>query len=102
MRTVAPRKRQLIEKPEVFRTPWQISDFVYEAFNGLAHRAKLTPGTAVYANRMCREESFTRSELIELKQIMTAEAPETEISAEILGRRDTLSWIDSILTPGKN
>jgi hypothetical protein len=62
-RTVIPRTHQDRDKPEVFRTPRKISDTVYEAFNALAHKAKLTEGTAVFASRMCREESFTWDEL---------------------------------------
>jgi hypothetical protein len=100
MRTVAPRTRQDQEKPEVFRTPGRISDTVYEAFNTLAHKAKLVEGTAVYASRMIREESFTRDQLLEIRDIMTLEAPETEISAEILGGPQTLKWIASVLESG--
>jgi hypothetical protein len=84
------------QKPPVFRTPREISDIVYEASNTLAHKAKLTPGTAVYANRMIREEAFTREELIELRDIMALDAPETEVSKEVLGGRDMLRWVEGI------
>jgi hypothetical protein len=98
MKTIPARKRRIQEKPPVYRTPEGISDLVYRNFNTLAHERKLTEGTAIYANRMCREESFTMDELSELKGIMTdEEAPTTEISREILGGRETLSWIDSII-----
>jgi hypothetical protein len=98
MRTVAPRKHKHRDKPEVFRTPEEISDLVYRNFNELAHKQKLSDGCAIYACRMCREESFTMDELTELKGIMTVpEADTTEISREILGAAETLGWIDSVL-----
>jgi hypothetical protein len=100
MRAVIPRIHQSDEKKEVFRTPLKISDIVYEAFNTMAHKAKLAEGTAIYASRMIRGESLTREELQQLRDIMVSGAPETEISAEILGGRATISWINSILNPG--
>jgi hypothetical protein len=97
MRAVAPRNRPSQQKPEVYRTPGKVSDLAYEMFNSLAHRAALVPGTASYACRMCREESFTRAELIEIRDILIGAEPESEISARILGGDETLAWIDSIL-----
>jgi hypothetical protein len=100
-RTVIPRTHQDQEKPEVYRCPRKISDIVYEAWNQLAHKAKLTEGTAVFSHRMIREEALTREDLLELKAIMTdSENPTTEISSQILGSRHTIAWIDSILHPG--
>lgn len=99
MNRVAPRiKKSSRENPEVFRTPEHLSDLAYKNFNELAHRARLTPGTAVYANRMIREEVLTKQELIELRNIMTDEtADTTEISREILGSEQTLQWIRDCL-----
>jgi hypothetical protein len=41
--------------------------------------------------------SFSKDQLRELRNLMTAEAPETELSAQILGAPATIVWIDSIL-----
>jgi hypothetical protein len=101
MRTITPRTHQDQEKPEVYRCPRKISDIAYEAFAQLAHKAKLTEGTSVYAHRLIREEALTLEDLLELKAIMTdGENPTTEISAQILGGRYTLAWIESVLHPG--
>jgi hypothetical protein len=97
MKTVLPRTPWSDEKPEVFRCPRKISDAAYEAFNALAHRAKLAPLTAVYANRFCREESFSRAELLEIKTIMTDNAETSEIDSQILAGAPTLKWIEGIL-----
>jgi len=101
MRTLAPRKKRIQEKPPVFRTPEEISDIVYRNFNSLAHQQKLTEGTAVFANRMIREESFNKDELRAVAAIITDEAPEAEVSAEILGGEETLAWIEEILANSK-
>jgi hypothetical protein len=98
MRTLAPRKKKFKEIEPVYRTPEQLSDLVYLSYNQLVHRASLSDGCPVFASRMIREEHFTVDELLELRRIMTdEEAPTTEISREILGGRETLSWIDSII-----
>ncbi|SRR5258708_33050963 len=97
MKTVLPRTHWSDEKLEVFRCPQQISDNVYGAFNSLIHRSRVTEGVPVWASRMIREEAFTADELRELKAIITSSAPETEISAEILGGRETLKWIEAVL-----
>ena len=98
MRTIATsRVRKLRDKEPVFRTPEQLSDLAYQNFNEKAHRAKLTPGTAVFANRLCREESFTKEELLELKAIINGDEETAELSAYILGGEETLAWIEGIL-----
>lgn len=98
MRTTIPaRKRRTPEKPPVYRTPEALSDFVYQNFNSLAHRQKLTEGTAIYANRMCREESFTRDELLAIRAIIKGDEETAPLSGEVLGGDETLDWIESIL-----
>jgi hypothetical protein len=75
---------------------------VYESYNGLIHRSRVSEGVPTWACRLIREESFTRDELIDLKQIMTDnEAPTTELSFEILGGRPTIAWLNSILSGSK-
>src|ERR1700693_3893379 len=97
-RTVIPRTGQDQEKPEVYRTPWRVSEETYQAFNQLAHKAKLTEGTAVFAHRLIREEALTRDAILELRAIMTdMENPTTEISAQVLGGTVTLKWVESVL-----
>jgi hypothetical protein len=96
--TVAPRRRQLIEKPEVFRIPWHLSDVVYQSFNSLAHRAKLTPGTADFATRLCREEALARPDLLLLKGIMTGSEETAALSAEVLGGQEVLDWVSAALS----
>lgn len=98
MRTIAPRKNRFQEKPPVFRTPEILSDLVYRNFNELAHRAKLSEGTAIWANRMIREESFNKDELRAIKAIITDESPEAEVSAQILGSDTMLEWIEEVLS----
>ena len=97
MRTVAPRKKRIQEKPPVYRTPEALSDFVYQNFNSLAHRQKLTEGTAILANRMIREESFSRDELLAIRAIIKGDEETAELSGEILGGDETLAWIEEIL-----
>src|SRR5258708_40156844 len=101
MKTVKSRIDYAQEKAKpVYRTPWQVSEEAYQAFNQLAHRARLSEGTSVFAHRLIREESFNKEELRELRDLMTDEAPETELSAQILGGKQTLAWLDSVLNPG--
>jgi hypothetical protein len=66
----------------------------------LAHREKLSDGTAVYANRMIREEASTKDELLEIKAIMKGDEPTAELSRQILGDKNTLRWLEGILNPG--
>jgi hypothetical protein len=90
-------RRRVQEKPPVYRTPEELSDQVYQTFYELVHRAKLIEGTVIFAQRMIREEAFDRRELLAIRAILTDEAPEAEVSAEILGGSATLDWINSIL-----
>jgi hypothetical protein len=94
---VKPRIWQNAQKTPVFRVPREISDTVYEAFNTLAHRARLAEGTAVFANRMIREESFNREELLAIKAIINGDEEAAGLSGEILGSGATLEWIEAVL-----
>jgi hypothetical protein len=96
-RTVLPRNRSLKQSVPVFRTPWEISDLAYKNFAEKAHRAKLTGGTAHFANRLIREESFTKEELRALKAIINGDEETSSLSGYILGADDTLAWIEAAL-----
>src|ERR1700747_1227633 len=99
MRTIPERKTRRQEKPPENRVPEHLSDLIYRSFNEMAHRSRLTEGTAVFANRMIREESFNREELLAIRAIINGDEPTAELSGEILGGDNTLIWIERILNP---
>jgi hypothetical protein len=96
-RPIRPRDRRDKEKEQVFRTPEEISDLAYKNFNTLANKSKLTDGTAHFANRLIREESFSKQELKDVRSIINGEEPTAEVSGEILGGELTLAWIKDVL-----
>jgi hypothetical protein len=93
---VKTRPKQNKTRTTLFRVPESLADQAYSAFYTLAHRQKLAESTPAWAHRLIRLEHLSRQDLIELRDLINVEGPQS-ISGRCVGGQMTLDWIASVI-----